>query len=396
MYKKVAVIHDFCFQYGGAEKVVEKFLEMYPESDLYTSIFVPSKFESSETLTRHFTSNKIKTTWLNAMFKWNNGFLLKYFKHFFWLYPIVMRFVVLRDYDLVLISSTDCGKQIRFNNLPKILHYCHTPTRYLHNLIDSESYKISFAQRILLPIFVFFLRPLDMMAVKYLNSKNCIWIANSIFVQGLIKDIYATNSVVIYPPIEVSKFLALERVNYSVKDNKDADFYLCHGRISFHKRIDLAIRASMELDRKLLISGTSALPQEMKNLQSIIDEFEFNHPTKKGLIKFLGRTTDEQINELISTCKALIFPGKEDFGIAPVEILSAGVPLIAYKAGGAMEYVKEGINGIYFMEQTVESLKQGILDFENITNWNENEIRESAKKFDEKVFIEKIESLLVF
>lgn len=407
MSKKIAVLHDFCFQYGGAEKVVEKFLEMYPEADLITPIFIPSKFKSSEIFTNLFNSKRIKTTWLNSVFNWNNGLLLKYFKHFFWLYPLVMKFVVLRDYDLILISSTDCGKQIRFNNSPKILHYCHTPTRYLHGLTDSESYQIGVLQKLLLSIFVFLLRPLDLSAVRYLNSKNCIWVANSVFIQGLIKNIYGTDSTVVYPPIEVIKHLDIKRSNPSLRSEneirvvqsdgliKNNNFYLCHGRISFHKRIDLAIKACLELDLNLKISGTSGLPQDMVDLQKIIDDYEKEFPNKKGLIELLGRTSDEQVLDLITNCKGFIFPGKEDFGIAPVEMLSAGVPLLAYKAGGALEYVEDGVNGVFFTEQTVESLKEGILNFEKISSWDINKIKNSAKKFDEQIFIEKIAGLLV-
>ena len=522
MFKRVAVVHDFCFQYGGGEKVVEKFLEMYPEADLYTSIFVPSKFASSQVFTAIYNSDKIKTTWLNGIFNWNKGYLLRYFKHFFWLYPLVMRSVTLRDYDLVLISSTDCGKQIRFNNSPKILHYCHTPTRYLHGLVDTENYKIGFVQKFLLPFFVFFLRPMDLKAMEYLNSKKCIWVANSIFVQGLIADIYKTDSTVIYPPIEVEKFLGILRLNHTYKSEEilkqvqdDGDFlnnekntpfegvkpkvsgllsstldlrfaqdnslveggntpvkgsnevrglfngnnegilystqddftamekntsfegvkpkvsgllnstvkskdilkqvqdddmvevslnnkfcveskpfYLCHGRISFHKRIDLAMRACLELGVRLKISGTSALLQEMQDLQKIIDDFELEFPAKNGLVELLGRTTDEQINGLISNCKAFIFPGKEDFGIAPVEMLAAGVPLIAYQSGGALEYVKDGENGVFFTQQTVESLVKAIQEFEKVKGRNESKIRESSKSFDQKVFVKKIRSLL--
>ena len=440
MSKRVAVVHDFCFQYGGGEKVVEKFLEMYPEADLITSIFVPSKFTSSEIFTTFYNSNKIKITWLNGIFNWNNGFLLSYFKHFFWLYPLVMRSVILRDYDLVLISSTDCGKQIRFNNSPKILHYCHTPTRYLHGLVDSDNYKIGFIQKFLLPIFVFLLRPLDLKAVEYLNSKKCIWVANSIFVQSLIKEVYDTDSVVVYPPIEVEKFLNLKRGDGSssvenegiLKQVQDdamgmssepensplegwqakpdgvicsveeveilgsvssiEPFYLCHGRISFHKRIDLAIRACLELGVHLKISGTSGLPKEMQDLQKIIDDYVVQFPAKKGLVELLGRTTNEQANELISTCKAFIFPGKEDFGIAPVEMLAAGVPLIAYQLGGALEYVREGVNGVFFNEQTVESLVKALLDFEKIKNWDYVKIRASSMSFDQNIFESKIYS----
>jgi glycosyltransferase involved in cell wall biosynthesis len=407
MYKKIAIVHDFCFQYGGAEKVVEKFLEMYPEADLITPIFIQSKFKSSETFNNLFQSKRIKTTWLNGMFNWNNGVMLKYFKHFFWLYPLAMRFVVLRDYDVILISSTDCGKQIRFNNSPRILHYCHTPTRYLHGLTDSESYQISIFQKLLLPIFVFFLRPLDLSAVRYLNSKNCIWVANSVFVQGLIKEIYGTDSTVVYPPIEVTKYLSIERSKSILRSEnemrvvqndrliKKNNFYLCHGRISFHKRIDLAIKACLDLGINLKISGTSGLPQDMTDLQKIIDDSENRFPSKKGLIELLGRTTDEQVLDLITNCKGFIFPGKEDFGIAPVEMLSVGVPLIAYKAGGALEYVEDGVNGVFFTEQTVESLKEGIINFEIISSWDTDKIKNSVKIFDEENFATKINELLI-
>jgi glycosyltransferase involved in cell wall biosynthesis len=400
MYKKIAIVHDFCFQYGGAEKVVEKLLEMYPESDLFTSIFVSSKFESSDIFTNHLAANKIKTTWLNKMFAWKNGFLLKYFKHFFWLYPIVMRFVVLKNYDLVIISSTDCGKQIRFNNSPKILHYCHTPTRYLNGLTDSKSYQIGVFQKLLLPIFIFFLRPLDLSSARYLNSKNCIWIANSVFIQGLIKEIYGTDSTVVYPPIETTRYLATPRSIsntgfHNQNTIKETEFYLCHGRISFHKRIDLAINACLDLGINLKISGTSGLPQDMVDLQKIIDDCENEFPNKKGLIELLGRTSDGQVLDLITNCKGFIFPGKEDFGIAPVEMLSAGVPLLAYKAGGALEYVEDGVNGVFFTEQTVESLKEGIINFEKISSWDTDKIKNSVKIFDEENFATKINELLI-
>ena len=127
---KVAIVHDYLFQFGGAEKVVEVWLEMYPGADVFTSFFVPAKFESSDTITKAYKNGKIHTSLTQHIFKFKA--LKRFQKHFFWLYPLAMRLVKVSDYDLVLISSTDCGKQIQLKNNHRIIHYCHSPTRYLH------------------------------------------------------------------------------------------------------------------------------------------------------------------------------------------------------------------------------------------------------------------------
>jgi glycosyltransferase involved in cell wall biosynthesis len=400
---KVAIVHDFFFQNGGAECVVEKLLEIYPNADIYTSIFVPSKFTNKPLLTKTYTERRIYVTWLQGLFEINKGFLLRYFKHFFWLYPLVMRFVVVRNYDLVIISSTDCAKQIRvqndtkkipnLSNIPKIIHYCHTPTRYLHGLMTTQDQQnLSRIQKILMPLFVFWLRKLDLNSVSYLNSKNCIWVANSLFIQQTITKIYQTKSTVIYPPVEIDKFLSLP------KTCSDQEYYLCHGRISFHKRIDLAILSCLELGKNLKISGTAGLPSQITELQNIVDNYVKNNPAKANLIQFLGRTTDDQAIKLISGCKAFLFPGKEDFGIAPIEILASGTPIIAYKDGGALEYISEGQNneqknkaqnGIFFNTQNVKSLCDAIVKFEKITIWNELDIRNSALPYSDSEFEKK-------
>jgi glycosyltransferase involved in cell wall biosynthesis len=389
-HNKIAIVHDFFFQNGGAENVVEKLLEIYPYADIYTTIFIKSKFGNKPLLLQAFDQNRIKTTRLQGFFCWQNNKMLRYFKHFFWLYPAAMRLVTVQNYDVVIISSTDCAKQIRVKNTKKLLHYCHSPTRYLNGLVtETDHQNLGLTTRILLPFFIFWLRKLDHRAVEYLNKNRCIWVANSEFIRTVIQDIYKTDSVVIYPPVEIQNYLVIDRKPESVKD-----FYLCHGRVSFHKRIDLAIQTCLKLGKKLKISGTSALESQMKDLQKIVTDFETLNPNSKGLVEFLGRTTDQEIRVLMSQCKGFLFPGKEDFGITPIEVLAAGVPIVAYEAGGALEYILDGKNGIFFKQQTIDSLTEGILKFEKVKKWNIDDIRNSSKPFSGEVFTKSIKKLV--
>lgn len=395
----VAIVHDFLFQYGGAEKVVEKWLEMYPNAIIFTSFATPEKFVSSEVITKAFEDKRIKITWVQKIFELKNQSgerrFAKFQKHLFWLYPILMRLVTIRDFDVVLISSTDCAKQVRFKRCHQIIHYCHSPTRYLHGLTTEADHKsLSIVYQILIPFFKFFLRKLDLNAVSYLNRQKTQWIANSEFIQAVIWNVYRTRSEIIYPPIETEKFINNPRkINQKESNTKDA-FYLCHGRISFHKRLDLAILACLKLRKPLKIGGTAGFAKQMEDLQKIVLDYEQNHPEAVGLVEFLGRTTDKQYLELLSQCRGFLFPGKEDFGIAPVEALAAGVPLIAFGAGGALEYVKDGTNGILFSDQTAEEMIEAINHFETITAWNEQTIRSTSLQFTSKNFETSIKKLV--
>jgi glycosyltransferase involved in cell wall biosynthesis len=385
---KVAIVHDFLFQYGGAEKVVEAWLEMYPKAQVYTSFAVPEKFAASPVFVKAFGEGRVKSTWAQKIFDWKNKDnqrrLIKFQKHLFWLYPLLMRFKTVKNYDLVLISSTDCAKQVRYGNCKKLIHYCHTPTRYLHGLTSkTEHQSLSVLQKFALPIFTLLLKPLDYRAAKYLQKQNCFWLANSEYIQATIWDKYQVRSEVMYPPVETEKFKDIVR-----KPNKSSQFYLCHGRVSFHKRIDLAIMACLEAGKALKISGTSALEKEMEALKQIVEDWKKDNPRKKAHVEFLGRTTDKQLGELMSKCRAFIFPGKEDFGISPVEMLSAGVPVIAYAAGGALEYVRDGKNGVFFENQTIVDLVRAIEKFEAQDKWEEKAIRKTAQSFSKQAFID--------
>lgn len=383
---KVAIVHDYFHQYGGAEKVVEEWLEMYPEADIYTSFYVAEAFKSSPTIHSSLTSGKVKTSLAQRLF--NSKKSLKYFKHCFWLYPVAMSLVEVADYDLVLISSTNPGKNIRLNNNKKVLHYCHTPTRYLY-LLDRET-DLKTVQplfRMILPLFTWWLRYIDQRAARYLTRQGTQWIANSDFTAQKIQNIYDVESTIIYPPVNIDRFKHVKK-----KVDTSDPFYFYFGRISFHKKTQLAIQACLESGRKLVVAGSAAFQPEMDKLTSMVDEHVKNHPEDKDLISFKGRLPYEDIEDYLSRCSGYIFPGIEDFGIIQIEVLASGTPVIGIKAGGHLEYITQGENGVFFDEQTPESIHKALQTAESIS-WNSDHIRASAETYSQEVFQNNIRKL---
>ena len=259
------------------------------------------------------------------------------------------------------------------------------------------------------------------------NLEQKIDLENNELQEKLAKDSKKTDSI-------NAKILENTEQSRETEINKklqNEDYYYYFGRISFHKRLDLTILACLELGKKLKICGASAFEAEMTKLKNLVTDFETKNPDKIGLIQFLGRLNNDQRDLYLQYCRAFIFPAKEDFGIAPVEVLASGVPIIAYKAGGALEYVIEkpkkipnldkvilteniqklsenieqniefenknlienNFNGVFFEEQNVQSLVNGIVEFEKIETWNTNFIRQSVTQFDQKYFENQIKKL---
>jgi glycosyltransferase involved in cell wall biosynthesis len=382
----IAIVHDYLHQYGGAEKVVEAWLDMYPKADIYTSFFIPQQFTTSLQITKAYNNGRIHTTWLQHFLP----HFLRFYKHLFWLYPIVMSFVTVKNYDTVLISSTYCAKNVRYKNCKKLIHYCHSPVRFLHNLVTETDHKtINPIFQIFIPLFKAPLKWMDLRAVEYLNKNGCIWLANSQFIQETIKQVYNTPSFIVYPPINLEQFLPIQRGAITINN-----FYLCHGRISFHKRLDIAIQACLELGKPLKISGSGSFQHEIDTLKKQVIDYETTYPETKGLVQFLGRTTNEQLTTLLTQTTGFLFPGKEDFGITPIEVLASGVPIIAYQSGGALEYIEDGVNGVFFKEQAVENMKQAILRFEQ-TAFVAATIKSTSYPFSTETFRTAIDKLVL-
>ena len=351
---KVALVHDFLNQVGGAEKVLEIFHQFYPEAPVYTITY------DKEETKGYFKGMKIKTSFIQRL---PGG--TKRYKWYLPLMPSAIEKFDLADYDLVISDSSAYAKGVITN--PETLHicYCHSPTRYLWN--DTHKYTEELKQpglvKQVVPIFLNRIRVWDRQAADRVDK----FIANSKTVAGRIKKYYGKNSEVIYPPVETKKFSVSKDVE---------NYYLIVSRLRPYKRVDLAIQAFNALGYPLKIIGTG---EEYKKLKKMAN----------SNIEFLGPVSDKEKNKYLSRCLGFINPQEEDFGIAPVEAMASGRPVIAFKKGGARETVIEGKTGTFFAKQTPWSLVDVMRDF-NPEIYNPARIKAWADQFDISLFEERL------
>jgi glycosyltransferase involved in cell wall biosynthesis len=357
---KVAIVHYWLVNMRGGEKVLEAFLEMFPQADIYTHVYNHKAI--SELIKRH----NIYTSHINRL-----PFAKKLYQLYMPLMPNALMDFNLQSYDLVISSESGPAKGVVPNPNAYHLCYCHTPMRYLWDMYHEYYHKTS-------PLIRFFMKRLipglRLWDVVSSNLVDC-FIANSQYVARRIQRCYNREAVVVFPPVNIEKYLQTTR--------KPQGFYLFFGQLNGYKREDIAIQACVKSGRKLVIAGSG------KNK-------EWKKYKKNDMIKFMGRVTDEQIINLFSTAKALLFPGIEDFGIVPVEAQAAGCPVIAYRDGGALDTVKEGITGVFFNEQSAESLI-GAMDYfkQNEYNFcNRQLFSDHVQKFSKTAFIERINRVI--
>jgi glycosyltransferase involved in cell wall biosynthesis len=293
----------------------------------------------------------------------------KYYRLFFMLYPFAATSLDLSEYDLIVSSSSSYAKGIRAGNDTMHVCYCHTPTRWVWEF-DSYSQRehMSPTLRTVTANIVQLMRDWDTYAAQQPDH----FVANSMSTAKRILQVYGRNAEVIHPPINTNRF---GRATAS-----SDGYYLILSRLVSYKRLDLAIEACSRLNRKLMIVGEG--------------------PCKKGLMKgaapcitFCGRLPDSEVNKMISASRALIFPGEEDFGMTPLEVAAAGRPTIAYRAGGALETIIDGLTGIFFDQQTPEHLISAIEAFER-QSFSPTVLRQHAEKFSTNVFRDKMTKFL--
>lgn len=352
--KKIALAHDHLFQIGGAEKVLVTLSSIYQDAPIFTLINDPN-------ITANILDQKkIITSYLQRIPGISN-----FFKYFLIFMPAAWEKTDLCAYDIVISSSSGFVKGVKTGHNAQHICYCHTPTRYLWD--DKEEYIGNLPEGKLIKIFL--PRVLDRMQNwDYIKSQNVdYFIANSDFIAKKIKKNYQKDSVVIHPPIRTSDFYISEEVG---------EYYLIVSRLRPYKRVDLAVKAFNNLKLPLKIIGNGS---ELRKLKKIAH----------SNIEFLGEVSDKERNYYLSRCKAFIYPQIEDFGISALEAMASGRPVIAYGAGGALETVIDGQTGVFFEEQTWESLAHKILRFDD-RQFDSQKIREHAKKFDEDIFKQKI------
>ncbi len=358
---RVALVHDYLNQYGGAEKVLEAFLEIFPDAPIYTLL------SDKKIVDKFFLNKKIKNSFLQKI-----PFIKKHHRLFPPLMPLAVEKLDLSDYDLVLSDSAAFGKGIITR--PDTLHicYCHTPIRYAWD--DSHKYVKEFSMpkiaKLFVPVFMNYLRLWDREAAYRVDKFVC----NSEFVAQRIKKYYKQDAEVIYPPVNIKDF----GVTDLIENNKP--YFLMVGRLLPYKRFDMAIEAFNKLELPLKIIGNGP---EMKKLKKMAN---WN-------IEFLGELNNKDLKKYYQGCQALIFPQEEDFGIVALEAMACGRPVIAYRGGGALESVLEGKTGMFFEEQTVGSLVDAIKNFD-VSKFNSKIIYQHALKFDKENFKKKIKDFI--
>ena len=356
--KKIALAHDHLFQIGGAEKVLAVFAGLYKEAPIYT--LINNKKISSHLLPQ----GRLRMSYLQKI-----PLSSSIFKYFLLWMPHAWEKINLSDYDLILSSSSAFVKGVSRGGNTKHICYCHSPTRYLWD--EKEEYIMNLSEgkflKKILPRFLDKLRSWDFVQAQKIDY----FIANSQYIADKINRYYKRKSLVIYPPVRVADFQISPQTE---------DYYLIVSRLRPYKKVDLAIKAfnNLKLPLKIIGSGT-----EYRRLKKMA----------RSNIEFLGELSDQERNKYLSRCRAFIYPQIEDFGISALEAMASGRPVIAYKKGGALETVVEGLSGTFFEEQTWESLAHKILRFDH-NNFQPKIIREHAKKFDESIFKEKILSLV--
>jgi len=355
---RVALVHDYLNQYGGAERVLEAFCEIWPEAPIFTLVYDKRRTGCA------FEGRRIKTSFLQKV-----PLVRSHHRPFLMLMPLAIEQFDFSKYDLVISDSASFAKGVITR--PETLHicYCHTPTRYVWD--DSQKYINEFSYPKLIkrfvPPFLNYLRLWDEAA----SARPDVYLANSRFVASRIKKYYGRRAEVICPPVKTRRFYL---------SGKNNDYFLMLARFLPYKKIDLAIAAFNKLGWPLKIIGDGP---DRRHLRKIAG------PN----IEFTGLVAEKELPNYFAHCRAFIFPQEEDFGISAVEAMAAGRPVIAFRGGGALEIVEEGKTGIFFDEQTPEALIGALKKF-NPVDFNARYISQQAERFDKEVFKDKIKKFV--
>lgn len=356
---RVALVHDYLNQWGGGERVLEVLADMFPGAPIYTLLHDPRATRE------RFARRKIYTSVID------NPLTRKQHRWFIPLMPVAAELMTLRGYDLVISTSSGFAKGVHVPRGTPHISYIHTPLRYAWDdgyITDELRYvaPFSYLPAALLRAATFpiaaYLRAWD----KRAAAKPRVLLANSDYIAGQISRCYGRTAATLYPPVDISFFShtpAVERKNY----------FLAVGRFVSYKRFDLLIDVFNKSGAPLKIVGTGR------------DEARLRAMVKSPNIAFLGPVYDEHLRALYREATALLFPQVEDFGLAAAESIACGTPVIAYAAGGALEIVEDGKNGILFREQTPQALAEAITRCQT-HHWDYAAISASAERFSVERF----------
>lgn len=351
---KVAIVHDW-FVGGGGERVVYELHKMYPKAPIYTSYCSPEWRE-------RLSGTKVITSYMQH---WPLSKLRKFLPPLRALWFSRLDF---SGYDLVISSSGAEAKGLKVPKNTLHVNYCHAPTHYYWSRYDDYMKNPGFGRldwlaRIGLKLLVWPMRRWDYKAAQRPDHM----IANSNYIKGQIEKYYGREATVIHPPVDIERFAG--------KAEEPRRGFVTAGRQTPYKRIDLAVEACSQLNLPLIVIGSGPDHNRLKKMAG-------------KSVTFLRGKTDEEVAHYFQTSQAFIFPGLDDFGITPVEAMAAGTPVIAYQAGGALDYIKPGLTGEFFEPQATDALA-GTLQKFSPEKFNSARIQSSAKMYSAEVFNKK-------
>ncbi|MDO8557352.1 MAG: glycosyltransferase [Candidatus Jorgensenbacteria bacterium] len=350
---RVAILHDYLNQYGGAERVLEVLLEIFPSADIYTLLY-----DKARTFGK-FENNIKKVSFLNI------PFVRRKHRMFIPFMPLASRFLKSKEkYDLVISSTAGYGKGFRVES-PYHVCYCLSPLRYAWEIDYLKDLPFSpwpLKEMVIRPIAKW-LRAWDVKSSSRVN----VFFADSSYIGEKVRAYYKRNAEVIYPPVDVKTFYPERNVINS------EEYYMMAGRLLYYKRFDLGILACNKLRKKLKIIG---MGPEFEKLKQIADP---------NYVSFIKHPEDEELRRLYSNAKAFIFPQIEDFGLVAAEAQACGVPVIAYNVGGGPEIVEMRRTGLLFDKQTTDAVIRAIHESDGI-KWDRTYIAHHAQRFSKENF----------
>jgi len=386
---KVAIVHDYIKEYGGAERVLEELLRTYPKADVYTALYYPSSLGPHRA---RFQKYRIKESFFRYI-----PFAYKLISPLRVLSPLAFYLMDLSGYDVVIVSQTGAYfpnlVKTKSGNEPTIMNhearktntkqngafhicYTHTPPRYLYGYMTAREWKKNPIVRVVAELVNHFLRIVDYHASLRVDQ----FIANSNEVASRIEKFYRREAKVIYPPVAVNP-------KSETRNSNAKEYYLAGGRLARAKGMDVILEAFIQSGKPLKIFG--------KGFAGYAEELIAKIKNNESRIEFVGEITDEEKLELMRGAKAYIFASfDEDFGITPVEAMSVGTPVVAYASGGVKETVVDEKTGVFYSPNTEEELNKAINKLERL-KIEKSDCVAQAKKFSDQRFREEVKKLVV-
>jgi glycosyltransferase involved in cell wall biosynthesis len=355
---RIALVHYWLVGMRGGERVLEALCELYPQADVFTHVYEPSA------ISEKIRSHRVRTTFIQKL-----PFATKLYKQYLPLMPCALEQLDLHDYDLVISSESGPAKGIIVRPDAAHICYCHSPMRYIWDMYSGYLGGKGLVTKAAMRAAFHYMRIWDVTSATRVDR----FIANSSYTAARIRKYWRREASVVPPPVEIQRFEA---------SSGDEGYYLWLGQLVQYKRPDIAVRAFNASGRRLVVVGKGEELSRMRKMAS-------------GNIRFEEKADDSTVKRLLEGCRALVFPGVEDFGIAPIEAMASGKPVVAFRRGGALDLIVERKNGIFFDEQTPEALNEAIDDIEADRSWIEPEaIRSDLKKFSPEQFKRRIEEIV--